>query len=386
MIKRLMLLLMSSLLSIPLYPYVYGYTRLYRADIDMTIDIVYDIHIPVRNLSHDSMYYDLCGDLKGGLYPTERALVESLERLNQTHPQDTTVIWESWGDRPGFYPEEVHLLTYPGRLVEHRLRNLRFIHSDTWRSEYPGLMVSLLDGSLLLQRIDRDAIIRRSGQDTWDQFQTLVQSTTQDLVNAYRPIRPRLGRSHFGDSVYKKNFFGKSPYTELADIEMLSHILASPHRRVVVYAGGYHGRNISNFLRCYTPCEVVTSSIDDHSHEMNAERISQISIDHTQPRQTQRPQSRPSQSWPNTPSFTRPTMPTGSYTSSQQFPNLLTKRGITVGSALLFAGIATASYYEKQRTPTVGYGTIVSNKLFSTAKYSALPLAMWYLLSQTAKS
>ena len=51
MVKRIVLLLVCSMVSVPLYSYACGYTRLYRADNDMTVDIVYDVHFPEKHLS-----------------------------------------------------------------------------------------------------------------------------------------------------------------------------------------------------------------------------------------------------------------------------------------------------------------------------------------------
>ncbi len=125
------------------YSYVYGYTRLYRPDTQTTLDLVYDYHKASDYLSHEEMNSFLCDDIKQGLYSSEKTFVESLEHLNRTNPHDTTVIWEN---APNFVPAEVHLLTYPQRLVTNRLRQLSFIPADTWRSDYPGCLMSVLRG------------------------------------------------------------------------------------------------------------------------------------------------------------------------------------------------------------------------------------------------
>ena len=94
---RFTLLLLSTMACMPLYPLVIGYTRLYRPDNNVTIDIVHDYHIKEQFLSGSDFIKGSPDVVKELLYPTEQALIASLDQLNTTHPMDTTVIWESDG-------------------------------------------------------------------------------------------------------------------------------------------------------------------------------------------------------------------------------------------------------------------------------------------------
>ena len=230
--------------------YAYGYTRLYRPDTQTTVDLVYDEHSAAKKLSHYDMDVLLCDDIKQGLYASERALLESLERLNQAHPHDVTVVWET---SPGASYRDVQLLTYPQRLIANRLRNIHFVHSDTWRQDYPRRLLSLLSGNSLLPLIDRNAIIQESGPHGWDEYHGLLQKTTRKIIAQYGPLKGILPTSQRGDATWTDHVYchnnNNYTYAELADLEMLSHVLASPHHHIVLFAGGFHCENIAHFLQ-----------------------------------------------------------------------------------------------------------------------------------------
>ena len=380
------------LCSSPVYPYAYGYTRLYRPDTQAIVDIVYDVHTPTRALSHGDMEVFLCDDIKQGLYPTEKVFVESLEHLNQAHPHDVTVIWEH---APHFYPAEVHLLTYPQRLVINRLRNIKFVSADTWRVDYPGCIASLLGGGSLAHRVNRQAIIENSGNQVWGQYQTLMGATLRDVIATYAPHKDRVRNSQLNDQLYKNLFFAKAPYSKLADLEMLSHILGSPHHHIVLFAGGAHGESIADFLRCYAPYEVVHSVVDRHFNEINPQELKRITQEYG--RRPSVPKQRTERSAPTDP-VRRPQRV--SKPTSKAFekgkpsyglkPAILAKsslsdaqrKQLTVGGALVLGGIMASAYFEHKRNPGVEMMTIAKRNLLTTLKYGALPSALLYLWMQ----
>lgn len=385
MAKKLLILFVLCGLSRPLDSYVYGYTRLYRPDINMTVDVVYDIHISTRNLSTNDMQFGLCDEIKGGLYPSEAALVGVLESLNRTHAHDVTLVWESWGDKADQRPAYIHLLTYPERLVEHRLRNLRFIHADTWRSEYPGTISALLSGSSLGARLNRQAIIARSGYAVWEAFNRFADETNRAVVNHYRPFKEVIRGSRVGDWTWEVMFFAKKPYCDIADVEMLSHILSSQHSRVVLFAGGAHGARIVEFLRNKTPFTQVFSEVSRHvgsgRDELDPQLLKRIAQDHVSRRPQQRttPQHTYARAHSSSPTF-RPEK-----VASSSIAPVFTQKNITYGGALGLGILLAMTYDEKKRTPDVPFGTIFQNKLYTTAKYSALPGLALYLFVQSAK-
>ncbi len=378
--------------SSQMYPYAYGYTRLYRPDTQTLIDIVYDVHKSTRTLSHDDMDLFLCDDIKQGLYPTEKVLVESLEHLNQVYPHDVTVIWEH---SPHFNPARVHLLTYPDRLVINRLRNINFVAADTWRTDYPGCIASLLGGGSLAHRVNRQAIIENSGHQVWEQYQACMSTTLRKVMTAYAPHRDKVRYSHFNDEIYRSLFFGKAPYSELADLEMLSHILASPHHRIVLFAGGAHGSSIADFLRCYTPYQVVHSVIDSSRNEINAHELKRITQEHG--RRPSVPQRKPQRSSATTPIMrpepvhkpvskaaekTKSSYRVKPQPSAQSALSEAQRKQLTVGGALVLGGIMASAYFEKKRNPGVELSTIAKFNLLNTLKYGLLPSALLYLWMQ----
>lgn len=374
--------------------YVYGYSRFYRHDTETTIDLVYDRHTPADNLSHDAMHSDLCDEIKQGLHPSEKVLVDSLEHLNQVHPQDTTVIWEHAG--PQFYPKEVHLLTYPERLVIRRLRNLKFVSSDTWRHEYPGCILSVLRGSSLHTRVNRDAIIENSGYEVWENYRATMKATQSRLVNTYSPHRELVATSKYNDDLYKDLFFARHPYSEIADLEMLSHILASSHRRIVLFAGGAHSESIANFLIENTEYELVHSVIDRHHAELDPSELKRIAFDYGQQQRSPGNSSRGSRSkGPKPPrripirNKPRLEKVNGSRLRKESIKSVFSddeRKQLLVGGALILGGIMVSAYYENKGTPDRAISALVKQKLAVALKYGSIPAVLGYLYVKSSRA
>jgi len=73
-------------------------------------------------------------------------------------------------------------------------------------------------------------------------------------------------------------YFDKNDcFDRLADIEMLSHILASDKKIIILYAGGWHCENILKFLqRNGFTC---TRYIENNGNELNAGFLSALQQD-----------------------------------------------------------------------------------------------------------
>ncbi len=250
-----------------------GYTRLYSPGTQTTLDVVYDVHKDSKKLSRDQMHNLSCDEIKEGLYPSEKALVESLERLNRINPHDTTVIWEH---APNFIPDDVLLLSYPERLITNRLRQLSFIPADTWRGDYPGCLLSVLHGGSLEHRVDRRAIIQNYGTQVWDGYKALMGTTLSKLKTSYGAYCKRITDSRFGDDLYNELIFGATPYVVLADLEMIANILQSPHHHIVLYAGGLHCYEVVKFLLSTGSFEMIHTVINWDCAEMNPQELKRI--------------------------------------------------------------------------------------------------------------
>ncbi len=268
------ILLLLHVFYLPqVYGYVCGYTRLYSPETQTTLDFVYDVHKDSKKLSHDQMHNLSCDDLLQKLYPSEKALVESLEHLNRTNPHDTTVIWEY---APNFIPAEVHLLAHPERLVTNRLRKVSFIPGDTWRSDYPGCLMSVLHGGSLEHRVDRRAIIKNYGSCVWEGYKELMETALRNLKTSYGAHREKIADSRFGDDLYFELFFGGTPYVVLADLEMIANILQSPHHHIVLYAGGLHCYEVVKFLLSTASFEMIHTVVNEDRSEINSQELKRI--------------------------------------------------------------------------------------------------------------
>jgi hypothetical protein len=365
--------------------YVYGYTRLYRPDTQTTVDIVYDVH-KKTGLTHDEMEVGICDDIKQGLYPTEKVFVESLEKLNREHPNDTTIIWEH---APCLIYSGVHLLTYPDRLVKNRLRGIKFVSSDTWRLEYPSCILSILQGASLERRVNRNAIIQHSGYQVWERYQAHMKEVIDDLVLMHARDYDRIAHSCHNDETYRSLFFAKFPYAALADLEMLANILSSHHHHIIVFAGGAHGANIADFLRCYTPYQLVYSVVDRSAHEICPQELKHIAQPHIHASQGHPQKTRyyeePVKNRPYHALRTNIAKPKkiayqeGAVSSNEQGRNFY-----TVGALVLGAVVASA-YFENRATPGSDFATIARRKLLTTLTYGAVPGFMYYVWMNKAQ-
>jgi len=359
---------------------------MYRPDTQTTLDIVYDVHIPT-NLSHNDLELSLCDDIKQGLYSTERVLVDSLERLNQTHQGETSVVWEHTR-KPNLIPVHVHLLSSPQRLIWNRLKNLHLIASDGWRNDYPHCIHALLNGGSLHKRVDRQAIIRQSGIGAWEKYQRFMYDTTSRLISSYGRYKNRIATSRLGDTTYEDIFIKQLvPYSELADLEMLSHILASPHERIVLFAGGAHCERIVEFLLANTTFQGVHSVVDADLKEISAyelELIAQDYVPHRRPYSISRPIKSFQAGIPNA-HHKKPIKRSfeascGHKASSKKTNTDSVRKDLIIGGALLLGWIWISSNNEYRKNPGSEWSGILKRKVLTGLQYGVLPAACAYLL------
>ncbi len=255
------LILLSSI-SVSLNAYIYGYTRLYRQDTHTTLDILYDVHYEERGLSSDDMLHKPLSEIRPQLFCTERYLLDALDVLNDA-TQPVTVVWECVDlvadCRPVF-------LEYGIPLVQMRCPNFNFYASDTWRKRNIEISDYILDqNSLLLELIDKDAITRISGMDVWHSFVELSVTVENKLLQTFYHFRDVM-RSH---TIVDYHPRAGLEFAELADIEMLSHILSTPDKKIVLYAGGTHAKNIQEFLVKFGHFRVAHSFVHEDYQELD---------------------------------------------------------------------------------------------------------------------
>ncbi len=270
--KKLLLIILfgttQSTLSL-----VNGYTRLYRADIDQTIDIVHDNHIVENGLSQEDMSVLPIDKIKPKLFSSEQRFLEVLESLDKSSQTgEIAFIGESRGDHNYGIPL---FIDHTERLVAQRLNTIKFIHADNWRRDKRGLIDFLMLGKSPLYLIDNDAIIKHSGLPAWDALANLITQSTEAITNYFTALELSEGRKqemlfHFKrhplqvkELIFVEYYLHNPDFWALCDIEIISHILSTPHKRIIVYAGWWHVANITDFLTnkaCYQLIETYSNS------------------------------------------------------------------------------------------------------------------------------
>ncbi len=253
--KILTLIVCLSCSAYSMQAYVYGYTRLYNADTKMTVDLLYDFHIP-NSLTPYAMETLPLNEVREYLYPTERYVLEALERLNTSNEaQDIALVWETC---KGFACPETRFLGSAECLIANRLENLTFIDADQARprlelaclgkAENISLFKSILFTTpLCFSSEQRKQIEKRSGVLVWNRLQKLLTKTVKHFksfgIKEFLTII-RHERKDFSKK-YWKHFLA---FSALVEIELLFHILSSSKKRIIVYCGGAHARNLKAFL------------------------------------------------------------------------------------------------------------------------------------------
>ena len=255
--------------------YLYAYKRVFRESTNTTVDLLYDIHIPVPDITIEQFSALTREEAKKKLYPTEQKILHLFQEWER-NGYTCDLIWESSGSRSShsyyYYPPAtpyfLGLDTFFGLMD---MRSIRFIHSDLhrifgffslfevindkeercfsykdmWGNLKYGLNFtncSFEDPAPLPDSLRRD-IYKVSGGKVWHHFQNFRSQVIQALQNHFRESYSTTKKLS-----YTKDFIENWVAWGLCDIEILSHVLASKASRVIVYAGGAHCSKVSHFL------------------------------------------------------------------------------------------------------------------------------------------
>ncbi|MBA3752187.1 hypothetical protein H0X06_05365 [Candidatus Dependentiae bacterium] len=275
-------------LSFSVDAFVYGYTKLYRGRTQTTVDLLYDVHIGVPHITiHDFFKLDL-NYAKRKLYPTEQKCCDFLQEWGKDCRR-MDLIWEAStcdyeystprtpcfiGLAPFFKFDKISFICF---ISADRYRRTGFtsLFSITENGEKvtdPNLIGCTFENPAPLELTTIAAIKRSSGFSTWLNYKAFYDKTVGDLKDYFRPF-------YYGRHVleYQKHFTQNNLYHAMCDIEILSHILASNAKRVVVYAGGWHCENIAKFLK-NNDFIVLSSKVSSHAKELDARELNILKV------------------------------------------------------------------------------------------------------------
>ncbi len=239
--------------------YVYEYKKLYKEDTHTTIDLLYDVHVVTPGIQSNQFLQLNPAVAAKKLYPTERKILETLYKLKDSR-SNCDLIWETSSRMRGpWNPVDSRFMTLSSFFNIWDLGNVRFIPADRYRKcGFNSLFTILKKGSVVRgcnligssfddpAPLSEDAvarIVQESGYATWLRYNDFRLKITNNLKNYYRDAYYKRRALD-----YAKDFRKNYAYDSLCDLEILSHILASKAQSVVVYAGGWHCRNVSEFL------------------------------------------------------------------------------------------------------------------------------------------
>ena len=248
---RLWVVFLSIFAILPVKGYVYAYARLYRPDTQTTIDLIYDVHMK-EGITYKELKSTSYEEIKRRLYPSESQVLKALEHIHSSAPHTAGIIWESSLALPW---KSSYFVNYSTPLIEKRFPKLFFSHADTsrrafekicrsegrmWRNRPRHALRYSLREPYPLSRPMLRAISTNSGHQVMQHYKQLHNQT----IGRLRQYSPALFCEKRG--TYPDAF---AAWSKLTDIEILSHILACPKKRIIVYAGGRHLRRISLFLQ-----------------------------------------------------------------------------------------------------------------------------------------
>ncbi len=246
-------LLLSS--SISLKGYLIGYDRLYCRKNNVTIDILHDDHQSQRRLSRKQMERKPFSYVKSRLYKTEMRILDALANIQSVRPEAVELVWELGkfhvaGDSA--------FLAHGHNLVRKKFTKLRFVAGDLARDAFEGILLERpsrrsknlnyrIDGTSIGKPVPLPdnrikAIERNYGQDKCQLFKGYFDTTAQRATKHYKKGFLR------GKRFKKADFKRQSRFHTLGDIEMLSYVLASKKKHIILYCGGWHADNITEFL------------------------------------------------------------------------------------------------------------------------------------------
>ncbi len=264
--NRLYGLMLALSLCLGVRATVVGYDRFYNPATNTIIDLLYDAHVYQDKLSVRDFHRRPQAYIEERLYFTEKRLMQALRKLNDNTPGCVDVIWEE-----GIYNEDIveQFIGHSKRLIKDQFQGLNFIASDITRDAFEQLFNA--HGPRHLDREvagismnnpmplpdDRVAgIIANSGDVAWQEYEKYHKKTVQNLQAYFNPL-------YLHGTTFHRNELRKlHAWCALTDIEMLSYILSSNKPHIIVYAGGWHSRNIAAFLENNLKLKRVYSAHD----------------------------------------------------------------------------------------------------------------------------
>lgn len=249
--KRILLCALTMGGGFTLQATVTGYDRFYNSHNNAIIDVIYDTHVYEDKLSRRDFRVKSYSYIEQRLYPTEKRLMSALRKLNEDTPNCVDVIWEQ-----GIYSDIVEqFLGHADRLVKDQFPHLNFIASDISRDAFEQLFNApgqrSLDREVAGVSINNPVplpderiagIIANSGDLAWQEYKKYHAARSKAASDCFREFYLS------GVKLEREDFRGYDRWNALTDIEMLSYILSSNKPHVIVYAGGWHSKNIALFL------------------------------------------------------------------------------------------------------------------------------------------
>lgn len=236
------------------HSYPYGYTKLYNDSTDTVVDLIYDTHVPRTRHWGSTIHGLTYAQIKNELWPIEVAVLDAFESLNARSSHSIDLLWESSPARP----IDSAMLIACESFVNGRFFRLPFKHSDTWRPDFSNLFFRhgvlkygvSMNKPLPVYESMRSHIARNAGSSLLNAYESFSQGVEKEVKNYFKPHYDRgvkVGGEH--DDFWLENFHRNDTYHAIADAEMISNILSSDKKRVILYAGGWHCTNISRFLK-----------------------------------------------------------------------------------------------------------------------------------------
>lgn len=257
--------------------YVSGHSKFFRDSTQTTIDLLYDVH--VRN---DSIPRTKTGEvdiadknLLNYVRPTERRVMSILDRFSSAISESFDVIWEKGAQQ---MPSSSQFIAFAPLILEKKA-GLNVVRGDHWRDSFESLFpssyvpssfvvyqqyyyVSLknsvgstFENPFPLPQNRITSIRLNSGSQAGTNFLNQHAQLTQDIKNYYK----LWGEKKMSWIDHESHFRSNDLFHRIADVELLSHVLASGKKRIVVYAGGWHCENLKGLLPAYGFREVSSN-------------------------------------------------------------------------------------------------------------------------------
>lgn len=235
--------------------YIEEYDRLFHRKTGVIIDILHDAHACQRHLSCGDILKRAFSFVKSRLYKTEGRLLEVLHAIETHDPQRVELVWEVGRD---MNPGTSQFLAHGHRLVRDTFRKLSFVAADIARDAFEDILLMRptrrprdmnysIDGTSIARPVPLPAarafaIKKNYGEVGWRTFDEYFTQISQNATNQYK-------KGFMSGKRFSRHAFNEvACFDALCDIELLSHILASKKKQVIVYCGGWHADNLIDFL------------------------------------------------------------------------------------------------------------------------------------------